>query len=124
MASLQGTHSTVHYPMALSHSKSFTVESIALKAFNPKTQKAYTLTVPKQIFDIKQVNKTSLLDKTDMPKVLKADWSWMYNLLTYLVVFVAGYLTALSWKWTQIKQKSKENPLKEKIQKCKDKKAL
>ena len=124
VATWKGTHTTVHYPMALSHSKSFTLPNITLQAFNPKTQKAYTLTVPEQKFDITEVAKTSLVDKVDSPKALKADWAWLTDLLTYTLVFLAGYLTALSWKWSKKTQTKKDNPLKEKIQNCKDEKAL
>ena len=124
IASVQGIHSTVHYPMALSHERSFTLPSITLKAFNPTTQKAYILSIPEQKFDITPVNKNTLLDKIDSPKLLKSDWSWVYHLLTYLLIFVAGFFTALFWKWTKKVQIKTDNPLKEKIQNCKDAKAL
>ena len=124
VASLQGIHSTIHYPMALSHSKSFTLDSINLKAFNPKTEKAYELTVPKQIFNITQVSKASLVDKTDKPKVLKDDWSWITSAFIYFTVFSAGYLTALSFKWTKKVQTKENNPLKNKIQNANDTKML
>jgi len=124
LASTKGTHSTVIYPMALSHAKSFTFPSITLKAFNPKSQKAYTLNIPSQHFDIEAASVKNLVDKIDSPKVLKTDWSWLKGLLAYLVVFIAGYLTALSWKWTKKKHSKKDNPLKVKIQDAKDAKAL
>jgi hypothetical protein len=99
MATKEGTQSTVTYPMALSHTQSFMLSPIILKAFNPKTEKSYTLEVPSQHFDIQQVATDSLVDNVDSPDVLKEDWSWLGSLLGYIVVFSAGYLTALSWKW-------------------------
>lgn len=124
VASLKGTSNTVQYPMALSHSADFTLPKLTIKAFNPKSKKSYELTVPEQKFDISQVDKNTLVDKVNNPKLLKQDWSWLTTLLTYLLVFLAGYLTALSWKWTKKVQIKKDNPLKEKIQNAKDEKAL
>ncbi len=68
----QGSQNSVTYPMALSHSESFTLPSILLKAFDPKTEKSYTLTVPSQHFDIKKVAAHSLVDPIDSPEVFKA----------------------------------------------------
>jgi hypothetical protein len=124
VSTIQGTHSTVYYPIALSHFKSFTFDSINLKAFNPKTEKIYMLSIPEQNFNITEVDKASLLDKIDSPKVLKSDWSWLTVLLTYLIVFVAGCLTVLFWKWTKKVQRTETSPLKGKIQNCKNHKAL
>jgi len=124
----QGTRSTVIYPMALSHSKSFDLEPIVIKAFNPKTQKSYKLKVPEQHFNISKVDVKSLVDKIDSPKPLESDWSWLTTILTsllsYLVVFGAGYLTAISLKWKKKSTAQTSHPLKEKIEACKDEKAL
>ena len=126
--SSQGTSSTVIYPMALSHSKSFDLETIVLKAFNPKTKKSYTLKVPKQHFDIHKVDVKSLIDKIDSPKPLQSDLSWLTTILTsllsYLVVFAAGFLTAISLKWKKKSTVHASHPLREKIEACKDEKAL
>ena len=123
-ASTKDTQSTVTYSMALSHSKSFTLSSIELKAFNPKTEKSYTLTVPEQHFDIQEVTEEMLVDTIDAPNMLKEDWSWLSTLLGYMVVFAAGYLTALSWKWKKKSISKTRHPLIQKIQNCKDEKAL
>ncbi len=126
--SSHGTSSTVIYPMALSHSKSFDLGSIVLKAFNPKTKKSYELTIPKQYFDISKVDVKSLIDKIDSPKPLESDWSWfatiLTSLLSYLVVFAAGYLTAITLKWKKKSTVQTSHPFKEKIKACKDEKAL
>jgi hypothetical protein len=122
--STEGTQSTVTYPIALSHSKNFTLSPIVLKAFNPKTGKSYTLTVPSQNFDIQEVATHSLVDTIDAPDVLKEDWSWLSALFGYIVVFSAGYLTALSWKWKKKNSAKERHPLIQKIQYCKDDKAL
>ena len=122
--SFKGTQNTVIYPMALSHDQSFMLPSISLKAFNPKTQKSYTLEIPAQHFEIQEVERARLVDKVDAPELLKEDFSWLPTLLSYLVVFGAGYLTAVSWKWTK-KQKHKEvHPLIGKIEACQDEKTL
>ena len=124
LVSTEGTQSTVTYPMAISGSKSFTLPAIVLKAFNPKTEKSYALTIPSQDFDIQEVAAHSLVDTIDAPDVLKEDWSWISTLLGYIVVFSAGYLTALSWKWKKKNSAKERHPMIKKIQNCKDEKAL
>ena len=124
----QGTRSTVIYPMALSHAKSFDLDPVVIKVFNPKTKKSYELTLPKQHFDIHKVDVKGLVDKVDSPKPLESDLSWLTTILTsllsYLVVFGAGYLTAISLKWKKKSTEQISHPLKEKIEACKDEKAL
>lgn len=122
--SIKGTQSTVTYSMALSHDQSFTLAPIVIKAFNPKTQKSYTLEVPAKKFEIQNVDTHTLVDKVDSPDVLKEDWSWLRTLLSYIVVFAAGYLTALSLKWKKRQSYKELHPLIEKIQACKDEKTL
>jgi hypothetical protein len=123
-ASRKGTHATVTYPMALSHDKSFTLNPIIINAFNPTTKTSYTLTVPEQHFNISKVDKASMIDKIDTPSALKADWSWLKTLFGYIIVFFAGYLSALSWKWTKKKKYKEYHPLVEKIQSTKTSKEL
>ena len=126
--SKQGTRSSVIYPMALSSDKSFTLNPIIVKAFDPKTKKSYELTVPKQYFNILKADVNTLVDKIDDPKPLESDWSWISSILTtlfsYLIVFGAGYLTAISLKWKKKILPKEDNPLKEKIAVSKDEKAL
>lgn len=122
--STQGTQNTVTYPMALSHNKSFELPPIVIKSFNPQTEKSYELIIPAQSFNITQTDVATLIDNIDSPEVLKVDWSWLSTLLSYFIVFAAGYLSALSWKWKKRSLPKKENPLKAKIQNCKDEKAL
>jgi len=124
VVSRQGTQSSVTYPMALSHSQSFTLAPVEIKAFNPQSEKSYTLTLPSQHFEISKADRSTLVDKSDSPKILEADWSWLKTLLAYLVVFAAGYLTALSWKWRRKSTKGVTHPLVQKVQNCKDEKAL
>ena len=121
---INGTKSTVTYPMALSHSKSFDLSSITIKAFNPKTEKAYILTIPKQHFEIEKEALDMIVDKTDNPKPFSTDWSWLTTLLGYLVVFVAGYLSALSLKWSKKTYAKPSSILQEKIEECKNPKTL
>ncbi len=124
VASTQGTQSTVTYPMALSHSHSFTLPTINIKAFNPKNETSYILHVPTQNIDIIEVDKELLVDKVDTPPRLKADWSWFKTSLLYLLVFAAGFMTSATLKWQKKSKIKTQNPLIEKIQNSKDKKAL
>ena len=124
----QGTQSSVIYPMALSSDNSFDLAPISIRAFNPKTRKSYELTVPKQHFDISKVDINDLVDRTDNPKPLGNDWSWfttiLASLLSYFVVFAAGYLTAISVKWKKKILPQTDDPFKEKIENCKDERSL
>ncbi len=120
----QGSQSIVTYAMALSAAHSFTLDPIEIKAFDPHTQKSYYLTLPQQHFDITTSKESELVDNIDSPELLKEDWSWMQTLFGYFVVFTAGYLSALSWKWSKKQKRKKDNPFKEKIQNCSDAKAL
>jgi len=122
--STQGTKSSVIYPMALSSENSFDLNPITIKAFNPKSMKSYTLTIPKQHFTISKVDVNTLVDKTDNPKPLRSDWSGFSSLLSYLVIFAAGYLTALSVKWRKKTLAQTEDPFKEKIENCNDERSL
>jgi hypothetical protein len=97
--SAKDSRSTVTYSLALSAKKSFTLPEIKLRAFDPKTEKAYTLTIPKKEFTITEPDQSTLVDKIDSPKPLQSDWSWLGTLLGYLVAFIAGFLSAKSIKW-------------------------
>ena len=120
----EGSQSSVTYPIALSHTQSFDLHTIVLNAFNPKTDKAYTLSIPKQHFEIQRVDVNSLVDKIDDPKPLQGDYGWLTSLFSYLVVFGAGVLTALTLKRKKRITINKTDPLIEKIEACQDAKAL
>ncbi len=120
----QGTQNTVTYPMALSHAKSFTLEAIGIQAFNPATQKSYTLNIPKQQFKVSKVDVNSLIDKVDNPKPLQYDYTWFSTFFSYILVFVAGFLTALSWRARRRRVLKTSHPLKEKVETCKEAKQL
>ena len=123
--SILGTKSSVTYPMALSAKQSFDLPAIRLKAFNPKTEESYSLTIPKEHFTITQPDQSRLLDKIDSPKPLQSNWSWLGTLLSYLIVFIAGFLTAKSLKWSpRRKQKAIEDAITEEIQATQDPKEL
>jgi len=126
--SKQGTKSSVIYPMALSSDKSFNLTPITIKAFDPNTMKSYELTVPEQHFTISKADVNTLVDKTDDPKPLESDLSWLSTILTtllsYLIVFAAGYLTAITLKWKKKTVLQTDDPIREKIETCKDERAL
>ena len=124
-ASIYGTKNKIVYPMALSHSQSFKLPATIIKAFNPKTEKSYELKIDEQNFEIEKVAVEELVDKNDSPALLEQDWSWLTTILSYIVVFGAGYLTAFSLKWGRKKGVvQKSNPLELKIEGCRDEKEL
>jgi len=124
LSTLNGTQNSVHYPMALSHDKSFTLPPIDIKAFNPKTEKSYMLSIPSQHFEIQTVNTDVLLDDVDVPEPFNIDFSWITTLLSYLIVFGAGYLSAIAFKWKRKQIQTSLPPLHHKIQKVVDEKQL
>ncbi len=120
----EGTQSTVIYPLAFSHDKSFTIPTIEIEAFNPKTQRSYTLRAPEQHIDVVKEDESLLLDKVDSPKTFSTDLSWLATLFSYLLVFTAGYLSALTLKWRKKAKSTGQSLLQEKISACKDERAL
>ena len=120
----KGNPIVAHYLFALSAKNSFPLAPITIQAFNPYTQTPYTLTVPEQKFTIDSVETSTLVDHTNTPPPFTTDWSWIQTLLGYLIVFSAGYLSALSFKWTKKKNYKEHHPLVDKIQGTKTAKAL
>ena len=120
----EGTKNRIIYSMALSYHQNFTLKKTIIQAFNPKIKKSYKLTIPQQDFKIKQVDSKTLVDKVDSPKAVEIDFSWIKNFFTYLLIFIAGYISALSLKWKQRSRKIDENILKSKIKNAKDERAL
>jgi len=120
----KGTQSTVIYPMAFSHKKSFTLPSVKINCFNPFKKEKYTLKIPEQSIEIMPIKSQTLLDRVDTPSPLTTDFSWFFSLLGYLTVFFAGYLSALSIKWSKRSIQSKRDPFYEKIDACTNEKAL
>lgn len=120
----EGIYYKIIYSLALSSDKSFDLPDIRFKAFDPKTDRHYDLVIPKQHFEVQSVNQNTLVDTIDSPEALHIDFSWLTTLLTYLLVFAAGYLSAVSIKWTGKSKKKEADPLQEKIAHCKDTKSL
>jgi len=120
----KGSRTSVTYAMALSEEKSVDLPEVTLTAFNPKTEKRYTLTIPVQHFEIEKEDPAKLVDKTDNPKPFRNDWKWLTSLLSYLLVFGAGYASALSFKWRKRQETAADNTLQKKIAGTKDAKAL
>jgi len=118
---------TVHYKavydLALASGKSFDTAKIALHAFNPKTQKQYTLTIPSEHIEVTRPDAAALVDKTDTPPPLHTDWKHLGTLIGYLLAFAAGFLTAWMLKWHR-RAKVQESPLAARIDACKAKKQL
>jgi len=112
------------YTLAISGNKTFDLPPIQIKAFDPHKQKIYILEIPKQHFDITPLDVSTLVDKTDVPARLKNDLSWITAFLTYIIVFAAGYFTALTLRSRKNLTIQTSHPLKEKIEACKDAKSL
>ena len=112
------------YALAISGNKTFDLPPIQISAFDPHKKKIYKLEIPKQHFDITPVDVNALVDKTDTPARFKNDLSWITTFLIYLIVFAAGYFTALAIRSRKKVMIQTVHPLKEKIEACHDAKAL
>ena len=103
------TLSEVIYNLALSAKDSFELEPIIIKAFNPKTAKYYELKVPKHSFEITKPDIDKLIDTTDSPKPIDDNlWSKIGSFISYLLVFIAGFISAKLIKWGKKSNRSDE----------------
>ncbi len=124
-SSLKGTESTSIYSMAISNDKSFLLKKREIKGFNPKTDKTYTLSIPEQNFTVEKIEIDKLIDKEDSPKSAKMELSWINDFLSYILIFIAGYLTALTVKWQDKSKSTKEDrPLHNRIKNSKNAREL
>ena len=115
-------NSKTTYSLALSATKSFTLNEVSIKTFNPKTKTTYFLTIPKQDFEITQLEKKELVDKVDNPK---EEQSYLKPFLYFVFVFLAGFISGYFFKFKKEKltKKIKED-IKIKKYNCRTKKAL
>lgn len=85
---------SIIWDYAISSKKNFTTPKVNLKAFNPKSEKSYYLTIPPIHIKVKPLDKKTILDKEDNPKSAKEiDLSKIGWLLSYIAIFIAGFLT-------------------------------
>ena len=113
------------YALALSAEKSFILPALTLKAFDPKKERSYLLTLPEQSFQVDKEDPHILLDNSDTPAPFTVDFSWLKTLFGCLIVFLAGYMTALMLKWNKKKKHTTPNSIaREKIEACTEPKAL
>jgi hypothetical protein len=110
--------------MALSAKEDFTLPAIKIKAFDPKKERSYLLKVPETTFTIEKADVNTLVDKDDNPPPYETDWRWLTTLLGYLIVFGAGFASGWLVKWQRKVRHDHTHPLIEKIEACKEKKAL
>ena len=119
-----GTQSEVIYPMALSAKEDFTLPKITIKAFDPKKERSYLLTVPQTPFKVSQPDPNTLVDKIDNPAPYTVKWGWLKLAAGYLIVFGAGFASGWLYRRKQRDYSGAIHPLIEKIDTCKEKKAL
>lgn len=124
--SKMGSNSTLQWDYAFSAKESFSLPKVTLKAFNPKIQKSYVLGFPAYKIEVKEVKSSTLLDKEDYPPRAKGvDWDFWGNFLSYVIVFVAGFLMPRDlFRAKEKKLKTNENILSEKISEAKTHKTL
>ncbi len=83
------------YLYAISAKKSFTIPHIKIEAFNPHTQKYYTLSAPSFTVDVQPIDTSKLLDNEEVPKnepLVRIET--LQTLFGYALVFFLGYYSA------------------------------
>lgn len=81
------------YSYAFSHNNSFTIPKVEVKAFNPKNNNEYILSVKEQQIDISSASHNNLTDKSDSPKPFNLDLSQYIEIIKYILIFILGVIT-------------------------------
>ena len=79
---------------ALISEKSFTIPSKKIVCYSPKKAKYYSLQTKKYNINIKPLEKSKLIDKRDFPKSTSSYTESMKHFFIYLLIFIAGYISA------------------------------
>jgi hypothetical protein len=79
---------------AIVSEKSFTVPSKKITCYSPKKAKYYSLQTKEYNIDIKPLERSELIDKRDFPKPTSSYTENMKHFFIYLLIFIAGYITA------------------------------
>jgi len=97
---------------ALISPKSFTIPAQEIACFSPLQNRYYTLKTKEYKIAIKELPKSELLDKEEYPK--KEDYSEGFkNFMVYLLIFIAGYITAKIDLPLRLQNRSKYKDIKE-----------
>ena len=124
--SKEGATTDIKWEYAISAKESFTLPAIELKAFNPKSEKVYSLKIPEYTIKVDTPKEENLLDSEDVPVVSKSiDWEWWRWIFSYIFVFMAGFLMPRDlFKRKKVATKSNEEILTKKIKSAKSHKEL
>lgn len=116
---------TIEWNYAISSKKSFTLERVKFKLFNPKTHKIYSLNIPQLDIDIKPTNIDNLVDKIDMPQHIESfKWDSIISIVSYILVFLAGFLTPKDIIYRFRYRAKKRDSFEIEIDRCKSSKEL
>lgn len=113
----KGTKNRIEWRYAISAKEGFVLPKVVLKGFNPQRQKSYELVIPEYKVMVNPVDIESLIDSENNPPPSRGiDWSWLWGLLSYVVVFVAGYLVPREfWQRKRSVVSSDEDRLAQKV---------
>lgn len=78
---------------ALISKKDFTIPSIKIKCFSPKTHQYYTITSKSYDIKVAKANTSALIDKEDFPKQ-EEEFINIEKYFIYIIIFISGFLTA------------------------------
>jgi len=83
------------YIYALSAKKSFTIPAVNIEAFSTKKGKYYTLHAQKHDITVTKVDTSKLLDNEEYPQTQSImNIEKIKDFLTYILIFLTGYITA------------------------------
>lgn len=81
------------FKYALLGQKDFTIPSITIKCFSPKTHQYYTIKSKSYDIKVAQANVSTLIDKEDFPKQ-EEEFVNIEKYFVYIIIFMSGFLTA------------------------------
>jgi hypothetical protein len=111
------------YIYALSAKKDFTIPTVSISAFSPRTGKYYTLTTPQHHITVEKIDTGKLLDNEEFPQEKGLiDIEKLKEFFIYLLIFLAGYITA-KFQTSPFKKKEESKELRE-VKKAQTPKAL
>ncbi len=112
---------------ALVSEKGYRLPAIRLRAFDTLKRKIYTIDEPAVRIEVVPVDRASLIDGESSPAPLKSPLEALKSLLVYLLVFAAGWISALvavKLKKGRLAEKESRDDWIEAVEASKDAKSL
>ncbi len=106
-----GYKMTMEFNYALLSDKSFKIGVKEIKCYSPKTDTYYTLKTKPYDITVTKLDSSTLVDKEDFPKQ-KDYFKYIKEFFIYLLIFIAGYMSAKFIPTNTKKKKEKFEDIK------------